>query len=446
MSVTLDQILERAQRYEARCDFGFALPALAGAIGEVGEFAAGAAGAASSVASTAVSAASSALSGIQHTVEGVVERGERHDDADSDDNGTAAERQPPDDLASEHDTARAIRDGTLPSPQRFGNILLIALRITGTGAAYRDQHDEYVWRDPAIYMNPEFLERCQGLPVIWQHPEGAVLNSDEFADRIVGTVALPYMREDVQEVWGIAKIYDAGAAKLLETEKLSTSPAVVLKSGDAGGSKFQTSDGSTVLIENKPYLLDSLAICSRGVWDKGGPAAGVGNDSLSRGDSAMATTMEDLRRQVDALSRRVGPEMCTEMRSEFVAAQSRADSVMRAIGDAAGAPSFMNGERLIDYRARLLKPLQKHSAKFRNVDLSKVGDPVALSVVEDSIFADAVAALRDPATFQPGEMRAVVTVDPSGRPITRYVGHPSACWDRFAPGVRHITRFNTAAR
>jgi hypothetical protein len=443
MSATLDQILERTQRYEARCDFGFALPALAGAIGEVGEFAAGAAGAASSVASTAVSAASSALSGIQHTVEGVVERGERHDDAN---NGTAAERQPPDDLASEHDAARAIRDGTLPSPQRFGNILLIALRITGTGAAYRDQHDEFVWRDPAIYMNPEFLERCQGLPVIWQHPEGAVLNSDEFADRIVGTVCLPYIKDEQREVWAICKIYDAGAAELLETEKLSTSPAVVLKSGDAGGSKFQTSDGSTVLIEGKPHLLDSLAICSRGVWDKGGPAAGVGNDSLSRGDSAMATTMEDLRRQVDALARRVGPEMCTEMRSEFVAAQSRADSVMRAIGDAAGAPSFMNGERLIDYRARLLKPLQKHSAKFRNVDLSKVGDPVALSVVEDSIFADAVAALRDPATFRSGEMRAIQETDQSGRVITRYVGHPNACWDQFRPPIRYVRQILTAAR
>ena len=138
----------------------------------------------------------------------------------------------PDHLASEHDAARAIRDGVLPSPQRFGNILLIALRITGTGAAYRDQHAEYVWRELAIYMNPEILERCQGLPVIWQHPEGAVLNSDELADRIVGTIASPYMRQDVQEVWGIAKIYDVSAASLLETEKLSTSPAVVLRSGE----------------------------------------------------------------------------------------------------------------------------------------------------------------------------------------------------------------------
>jgi hypothetical protein len=47
---------------------------------------------------------------------------------------------------NELDLARGIRDGSLSSPQRFGNLLLICLRITGTGAAYRAEHDEFVWR------------------------------------------------------------------------------------------------------------------------------------------------------------------------------------------------------------------------------------------------------------------------------------------------------------
>ena len=61
--------------------------------------------------------------------------------------------------------AKAIRDGALTSPQEYANLLLVALRITGTGAAYRSGANEFVWRDPSIYLNAEFLQRCNGLPV-----------------------------------------------------------------------------------------------------------------------------------------------------------------------------------------------------------------------------------------------------------------------------------------
>jgi 8-oxo-dGTP pyrophosphatase MutT (NUDIX family) len=169
--------------------------------------------------------------------------------------------------------AKAIRDGELTSPQRYGNLLLIAIRITGTGASYRSALNEYVWRDPSIYMNPEFLERCNGLPVIVDHPEKAVLNTEEFRNRIVGTVFLPYLREP-DEVWGIAKILDMEAAEDLETKPLSTSPAVVFTPAD-GNVKHEMKNGSILLIEGKPSLLDHLAICVKGVWDKGGDPAGV---------------------------------------------------------------------------------------------------------------------------------------------------------------------------
>lgn len=168
--------------------------------------------------------------------------------------------------------ARAVRDGELTSPQRYmGSLLLVAIRITGTGAAYRPSIDEYVWRDPSIYLNDEFLERCQGLPVIWRHPKTNVLTSKEFSDRVIGAVMLPYIQG--KEVWCIARIYDDQATAYIEQHELSTSPAVLCT-----GKKYRIGEGRRLLVEGKPELLDHLAILApreAGVWDKGGPLSGV---------------------------------------------------------------------------------------------------------------------------------------------------------------------------
>lgn len=176
--------------------------------------------------------------------------------------------------------AKAIRSGELASPQRYGNLMLVAMRITGTGAAYRSGLDEFVWRDPSLYLNPEFLERCMGLPVILEHPEKSTLNTEEFRRRIVGTIMLSYILGD--EVWGIAKILDMDAAQMIEEERLSTSPAVVVRSADPDAK--MTFGNSKLLIEGKPILLDHLAICPRGVWDKGGAPSGI--DSITAESAA----------------------------------------------------------------------------------------------------------------------------------------------------------------
>ena len=193
--------------------------------------------------------------------------------------------------------AEAIQSGELTSPQRYQNLLLIAIRITGTGVAYRGAYDEFPFRDPALYMTPEFVKRCNGLPVILEHPKGNMLDTGEFRRRTVGTVFLPYLRHDVNEVWAIAKIWSAPVAEMLETEKMSTSPAVI-----CGGAKVPLEDGSTLLIEAKPRLLDHIALLfadengegGKGVWDKLGPMAGV--------ESIDATAPQDLAK-LDAVVR-----------------------------------------------------------------------------------------------------------------------------------------------
>jgi len=178
---------------------------------------------------------------------------------------------------TEFDKAQLISEDLLTSPQMFANVGLFAIRITGTGLAYRSSIGEHVWRDPSIYLNQEFLNRCNGLIVIMDHPETDVLTSKEFKDRAVGSIILPYIKGD--EVWGIAKIYDQDAINEICEGDISTSPSVVFDA-TAGNTTLTTENGEPLLIEGVPFLLDHIAIVtkkrgSKGVWDKGGEPAGV---------------------------------------------------------------------------------------------------------------------------------------------------------------------------
>jgi hypothetical protein len=194
----------------------------------------------------------------------------------------------------ELDVAKAMVRGALPSPQKFANMTFFKVRITGTGAALRrgtpeekDEkgnvtkaatQDEHVFRDPKIYLTDDFLERCKGLPLIYDHPKKRVLTSKEFNDRIVGIVVCPYIQGT--EVWGIARVYDDATATILSHEKMSTSPSVVFHDRTANDT-FSLSDGSTLLVEGNPSLLDHLAICEIGVWDKGMEASGVISETVA---------------------------------------------------------------------------------------------------------------------------------------------------------------------
>lgn len=243
-------------------------------------------------------------------------------------------------LADELGIARMIASGSVTSPQRYHNVTLWAMRITGTGVSYRRpvfdvdaegivvldadgkpsllREEEFPWRDPAIYLNEEFLARCNGLPVIWKHPKGATLDSKEYERRNVGTIFLPFIRGD--EVWGVAKVFDddaneALAAGAVDGKDWSTSPAVVLSDPNNPSYKFRLEDGSLLLVEGKPSLLDHLAICERGVWDKGGEPAGIINDSVDIADDGIASLLHNLswldygvqtlEMRVDSLNRRM---------------------------------------------------------------------------------------------------------------------------------------------
>ncbi|WP_455872152.1 NUDIX hydrolase [Serratia proteamaculans] len=177
---------------------------------------------------------------------------------------------------TEFEAAQRIRDGTLPSPVQFSNMWLVNLRITGTGTAYRSGLKEFVWRDPLIYLNDEFLLRCNGLPVLWDHAEEAPMSEAEFKKRSVGSVMLPYIRGD--EVWAVVRIYVREVVEMIVKEKTSTSPSVIF--GGESGCLEQKEGDTNFYIEGVPFLLDHIAVVTKdhgslGVWDKDGIPEGV---------------------------------------------------------------------------------------------------------------------------------------------------------------------------
>lgn len=364
-------------------------------------------------------------------------------------------------VITELDIARDMITGDLTSPQVFHNVTLIDVRITGTGQAYRVGLEEFVHRAGEHYLNEEFLERCNGLPILWNHPKSGIMDSNEFANRIIGTIFKPYIKDD--EVWGIAKIYDDVATKQMTEKQMSTSPGVLFNR-QSDNTVIKLTDGQHILIEGEAPLIDHLAICEQGVWDKMGNPSGVRIDSqteeevIEMEEEVVKKTDSDNRNQnaegedyprhkndaggdptalnaimdaigkissrLDAVDARmdaaeskpkeepvvVKSDDEDETESAAMAdAQARADSVLQLHGK--HAPRPLKGETAQAYRVRLLKPLQAFSDSFKDVDFSKIADHTAFKHFESQIYNDAQAAANDPrriiATLPRGQLREI---------------------------------------
>jgi 8-oxo-dGTP pyrophosphatase MutT (NUDIX family) len=232
---------------------------------------------------------------------------------------------------TELDVCRLIRDGALPSPQVFGNSMYFALRVTGTGQAYRTKLDEFVHRDESICLNPEFLERCNGLPVVWMHPEKNVLDTVSYAESNIGTVVLPYIQGG--DVWAIARVLDMVAASEMAKPgaEWSTSPGVVFDER-SGNVKVPLDDGTSILIEGTPFLIDHLAICERGVWDKDGPIEGVQIDQpievqMTEEERAKLAAEQKAKADAEAQARADAQPSLADIMNAVKGMASRLDSV-----------------------------------------------------------------------------------------------------------------------
>ena len=262
--------------------------------------------------------------------------------------------------------AHAIAGGELTSPQQYGSFWLWSLRITGTGAAYRDARNEYCWRPGELYLTETFLARCNGLPVIFVHPEKkSKLDSEEFHNRVVGTVFVPFMRGD--EVWAVCRIYDDATIAILRSERFSTSPGVVF-GPDSGNRTLKLKDGSHLLIEGKAAVLDHIALVPAGVWDKGGEPSGV--ETSSGSISTLAEDFLGMTEEEKAAAEKAGSDANAKLDAvlgRLDAMNSRMDAIEefdkkreeerndRARLDAARKDRFghrKDGETFRDYRKR----------------------------------------------------------------------------------------------
>lgn len=293
---------------------------------------------------------------------------------------------------NELEVARRIQDGSMTSPQKFGNVWLFDIRITGTGTAYRSKGDEFVYRPPEHYMNNEFLARCNGLSVIWEHPERGTLNSEEYADRTIGSVFLPYLKEDIQEVWGIAKIYDEDAASSMIENNLSTSPTVVFTKQD-GNATIKLEDGTNLLVEGCPSLLDHVAICAQGVWDKGGNPIGVVSDSVNSGVLNMDKEAE-MKAKADAEEMKAKADAAEkdEFQKKFDAMMSAVDSLTKKVDALSspttagtGTPEAVVADKKADGDMDMMADAEDEKEEKAKADAQAKADSAAIKARIDSV-------------------------------------------------------------
>ncbi|MDI2113062.1 NUDIX domain-containing protein [Commensalibacter nepenthis] len=168
----------------------------------------------------------------------------------------------------EHDVSQAIAKGELASPQYFDGNYLFDMRLTGTGTAKRNLEDnqtEITYRDPKEFLSKKFLNLCNGVRVVFDHPEKDNVDTEYLRNRQVGTVILPYVFG--QEVWAIVKVASALFSEMLMQTPYSTSPCV---SNRSQNQPVYFEKNKRALYENSPYVVDHLAIVLHGVWDKDG--------------------------------------------------------------------------------------------------------------------------------------------------------------------------------
>ncbi|EKN3637412.1 NUDIX domain-containing protein [Yersinia enterocolitica] len=306
---------------------------------------------------------------------------------------------------NETEVAALISDGTLSSPQYFINMWLYAIRVTGTGVTWRSAGQEMTFRNPDDYLTPEFLQRVAGLPLIWLHPKKNILDSNEFAERVIGTLTNSWVA-DKGEVWAIARVYDAEAAEIMATRQLSTSPTVKFVEIP----KSIIVDGQPLLVEPSPELLDHVAICEQGVWDKLLDPTGVKSDSIPNEaeimdedkfvelfnkcmDSRMAKADSEAKEKADA-EENAKKEKADAEAKEAEEAKAKADAEEKSAKEKADETELKKLENEAkgedDHLEKERKEREKADSDLRSeMELLKSRLPTELSDSERNELADA---------------------------------------------------------
>jgi hypothetical protein len=114
---------------------------------------------------------------------------------------------------------------------------------------------------------------------------------------------------------------------------------------------------------------------------------------------------------------------------------------MRTHNERAEPP--MAGEDLINYQIRMHRKMQKHSAKWKGVELSLIAaDRAALNNVLAEIRADAMQAGLNPVGLPLFQHREIVQESPGGHKIRSFVGN-GTIFKQMSRPVRHVAFIGT---
>jgi hypothetical protein len=106
----------------------------------------------------------------------------------------------------------------------------------------------------------------------------------------------------------------------------------------------------------------------------------------------------------------------------FADAQAKADAALRTHNERAEPP--MAGEELVNYGIRMQRKMQRHSPKWKGVDLGLISaDRLALENIFSEIRADTVTASKSTVGMQPFQYREIVQESPGGHKIRSFHGN-----------------------
>jgi chemotaxis protein histidine kinase CheA len=150
----------------------------------------------------------------------------------------------------------------------------------------------------------------------------------------------------------------------------------------------------------------------------------------------------DLAKQLEAMNKMLtAPELAEADRNVMVGIQARFEPLHQAFGDSQGAPRWVRGETARQYEIRLASKYKKDSPTFKDSDLNAIGDSAAFNHAITTICNDAAIAANSPAGLPPDILYPREFVDATKRTITKFIGSPGACWNRFKAPFRFVQRW-----
>lgn len=147
---------------------------------------------------------------------------------------------------------------------------------------------------------------------------------------------------------------------------------------------------------------------------------------------ALASTVNDMQKKQARPMRDL---------NAYADVQAKADAVLRAHNERAEPP--MAGEELIPYTIRMHRKMQRHSKKWKGVELNLIAaDHVALNQVCDQIRSDAMEASMNTEGMPLFQHRMITKQTPGGHTTHEFVGNGSFIKQMSRP-IRHVSFIGT---